>query len=476
MHITYNYKKFSKIMQNVMGVILLMLVSLLLIFPAKAEPWRVSKALNLPAWVSISGLTRARFETVDEQFRAGGNGDDQAMSFRTSVLFEAGFDQWEFAFEVLDARQAHGDESTPINTSLVNPFDVLQAYVQYNANDFLLSDSISAFKVGRFTIDLGSRRLLAKTIFRNTDNAFTGINWTLERADNEKYRVFFTLPVNRLPNDPERLIDNETEADDQDTEVKFWGLYYMLPKRVLKNIESEAEVYYFGLNENDTHNRNTRNRDLQTIGARIFKSPQRSEFDYQIESAIQFGQSRSNALETNRNDLDHFAQFYHAELGYSFDHAWSPRLIAQFDFASGDDDPEDDDNNRFDTLFGARRFDVGPIGIFGPFALSNVITPGVRLLFKPAAKVSVLLGHRAYWLASDRDALVAARVQDPAGESGSFAGQQFEARVRWDVYPNNLRFEVGGAYVFQGEFLKNAPNASGGGDPNYLYGQVVYKF
>jgi hypothetical protein len=462
-------------LQRCASLIALIMLNLLATVTASAEPWRLTNAVDLPDWLSVSGGTQIRYETLDEQFRSGRNGDDQILAYRTTLLLEASLTSWRFAFEILDARQAFADESTLINTTIVNPFDVLQAYAQFNTNDFLFTDSVSAFKAGRFTMDIGSRRLVARNVFRNTINAFTGVDWTLSRADNEQFRAFFTLPVNRLPNDPERLLDNETKGDDQDTEVKFWGLHYKLPTQSLAEIQSEAEVYYFGLNENDSHNRNTRNRELQTIGGKIFKSPQKNQFDYEIESAIQFGESRSTAAATNRENLDHFAQFYYTALGYSFDYAWSPRLIAEFDFASGDDDPDDGDNNRFDSLFGFNR-EYGPIGIWGAFVRSNLISPALRLQLKPANDIKMFIAYRGVWLASKRDALSSTGVRDATGSSGSFVGQQLETRIRWNIYPENLLLEVGGTYLFKGEFLEDAPNATGAGDPNYWYSQVVYKF
>ena len=107
---------------------------------------------------------------------------------------------------------------------------------------------------------------------------------------------------------------------------------------------------------------------------------------------------------------------------------------------------------------------------------SNLFTPGIRLQLKPSANTSLLFAHRAYWLASDRDAWVVAGVRDPSGDSGSFIGQQIEFRYRWEIIPKNIRFEVGGAYLFKGEFATDAPNANDEGDPNYLYSQLLFTF
>ena len=87
---------------------------------ADNEPWSLDKALATPEWISVSGSHRVRYETLDEQFRAGGNGDDQILVFRTNILALVTWKQWDFAFEILDSRQALGDDSTTISSGDVN--------------------------------------------------------------------------------------------------------------------------------------------------------------------------------------------------------------------------------------------------------------------------------------------------------------------------------------------------------------------
>ncbi|HJN51053.1 MAG: alginate export family protein [Pseudomonadales bacterium] len=453
----------------------LMLAALLTPSVATAEdhqPWRLQQALHLPQSLILSGTHRTRYETLSSQFRATRNGSDQVLVTRTTLLAALQRGRFTVGAELMDSRAALDDVGTPISTGIVNSGELLQAYVHLRGEDHFSPGSRTDLRIGRITMDVGSRRFVARNRYRNTINAFTGIDWQLQRAGGSQLRAFFLLPVNRKPNTPAKLRNNDFEFDEQDSEVIFWGLHYAatLPS------DDHGELLYFGLNEDDSTGRPTRNRKLTTIGVRLHRKPQLSRFDYQLESALQFGESRTSTAATNTTDLDHFAHFQHAELGYSFDHPWRPRLILQYDYATGDDNPTDADNERFDTLFGARRFDFGPTGIYGPFARANLNTPGLRLHLKPSAAITTFITYRAYWLASDRDAWTTSHVQDPTGATDRFIAQQIEARLRWNVHPNNIRLEAGIARLFAGKFMDNAPNTNGQGDATYFYSQVTLSF
>jgi len=87
-----------------------------------------------------------------------------------------------------------------------------------------------------------------------------------------------------------------------------------------------------------------------------------------------------------------------------------------------------------------------------------------------------MIAHRFHYLASDRDAWTTSGVVDPAGDSGSFIGHLFESRLRWDVLPKSLRFEIGFAHLFAGGFAEDAPNASSRGDSTYVYAGTSLTF
>lgn len=395
------------------------------------------------------------------------------LAFRTTLRAELKFESFGATAELMDSEQALADSGTPLDTTMVNSFELLQAYGAFRWAGPLADGNRSEVRLGRQTLDLGSRRLVARNAFRNTVNAFTGALWQWELQQGPTVRAFYFLPHHRLPSDAPSLLDNEIQYDEESFDVQFWGLHTQwkgLP------LGGTGELYFFGLHEHDSVDLPTRNRELYTPGLRFSRAPSKGGWDYDVESVVQFGQARNSTAATDRTDLDHFAHFHHAEVGYTVEFAWSPRGALVFDYASGDHSPSDQESNRFDTLFGARRFDHGPTGIYGAFARSNIRSPGYSLGIRPASSVEAEFKHRLYWLASDRDGWTTSGVRDAAGASSSFVGHQVEAMIRWDILPGNLRLEAGLAHLFAGGFVEDAPNATHRGDSTYGYASFEVRF
>jgi len=412
------------------------------------------KASGLPDWLRVSGSMRLRYEDLDGQFRANpalGERDNYFV-LRTLLRMDADFDPLGVTLEGIDSRQEGADQGSQINTTIVNTLDILQANLRVS-----LSDGSQEFKLGRFTMDKGSRRLVARNRFRNTINAFDGGAWTWHGEGGSELSLFYTLPVNRRPSDRAELLDNDQEFDDQDTDYMFYGAYF----ETETSERTQFEAYLYGLDDD-----RAAPRDYHTPGFRVKADPGKGAVDYEVESAVQFGDSGAE---------DHMAWFGHASVGYTFDTACTPRVRLAWDYASGDRDPNDNDSNRFNTLFGARRFEYGPTGIYGAVARSNLNSPELRLTLKPCEKASVMTALRGIWLAESQDTWVAAGLRDPTGAAGDHVGEQLEARFRYDVVPKSLRVEVGGAYLFAGSFQERAPGGRGQ-DTAYGYVQLAWSF
>jgi hypothetical protein len=439
----------------------------------ETKPWRIESAVDSFDGLSVGGSYRLRYETLNHPYRSGATGSDEILVGR--LLLNARFTVQNFYanFELEDARQELADSGTALGTDSVNTLEPLQALIGMRFDDVFAPGARLDVSAGRMTIDVGSRRLVSRNNFRNTINAYTGVHALWKSVDGFEARAFYVRPVQRKPSDFASLLDNDNELDSESSDVSLWGLFGAAPE-LFGQVKGDA--YLYGMRTRDHAGIPAADRDLYTPGFRLYKTPAPHSWDFETELAYQFGTSRLSTAATDTNDLQHRAGFFHGEVGYTLSGAMSPRLELSYDYASGDDDPNDNENNRFDTLYGSRRFDFGPTGIYGAFARSNINSPGLRIEAKPLPTLSGMFGYRAVWLASDRDQYTTARLQDRSGNSGDFVGHQLEAQVQYSVLPGNLVLEFGAAYLAHGRFLEDAPNAPNEGDTTYLYASAMAIF
>jgi hypothetical protein len=217
---------------------------------------------------------------------------------------------------------------------------------------------------------------------------------------------------------------------------------------------AQVEFAYYRLAEHDSPGRVTADRRLHTVDARVYREPKAAKLDYDFEGAYQFGHASDSTLAT-ATYAKVSSGFGHAAFGYSFDTALKPRIGLFYDYASGDG--RNGTFNRFDTLFGSRREDLGPSGTYSGLARENISAPGIRFDAKPGTRFEALLDYRGIWLASRYDRFYG--VTDATGRSGDFGGQQVEGRLRYWLLPKHLRLESNFALLYKGDFLKNAPTA-----------------
>jgi hypothetical protein len=437
------------------------------------KPWRLEQALAAPEWFSLGGSYRVRYETLDHPYRGRASGSDDILIGRLLLNARVEVDNLFADVELEDSRQQLADSGTPLGTDSVNTFEPLQAYVGMRFSDAIAKGDRLDLQLGRVTIDNGSRRLVARNRFRNTLNAFSGLHATWKASDGTEVQTMFVQPVQRKPSDFASLDDNDHELDTDSGDVRLWGVFASRPNLFGK---ITGEAYFYGFRSRDHVGTPVADRDLYTPGARLYSKPAKGAWDLEVEGAYQWGTSRASTAATDMRDLQHKAGFFHGEVGFTLQASISPRLELSYDFASGDHNPNDNENNRFDTLYGARRSDFGPTGIYGAFARANISSPGVRFELKPSAALSTMVGYRAVWLASDRDQYTTAKLQDPTGQTGSFVGNQLEAQVQYNLLPGNVALELGGAYLLHGDFLDHAPNAPREGDTTYLYAAATFTF
>lgn len=437
--------------------------------PAAAEPWALHSAVGASERLTASGSARVRYEALTGQFRPGFDKQDDLLSLRTTLFAQYDFGAVRLGGELYDSRAYDSDRGSPVSANEVNALEPVQAYLGFDLGDAAGAGTETAIDLGRYTLDLGSARLVTKENYRNTTNGFTGLHLGWKGKDGASATLMLTLPQTRLPSDKDAVLDNEVELDRESFDRFFWGAFATLKAFG----DTSLDLYLFGLDERDSRREATRNRHLLTPGARILRAPKAGAWDYELEGILQLGTIReSTDPEAAKQDV--FAGFVHAEIGRTWDMAWQPRLSAELDYASGDG--SGGKYGRFDTLYGSRRSDFGPSGIYGPFGRANIISPGLRIELVPSERFDVFAGYRSAWLASRTDSFASTGVRNPAGASGRFAAHQIELRARYWLMEDLLQLEGGGALLLQGRFLKDAPNATGFGDTVYGYSALTVSF
>jgi hypothetical protein len=402
---------------------------------------------------ALSGSVRLRYEDIDGQPRAGFDSADSLFNTRTQLLGEYRTGAVRIGAELFDSRAYGADRGTPLSTNEVNTLEMVQAYVGADIAEPLGKGSRLSLTAGRMTLNLGSRRLVAADDYRNTTNGYTGLRADLTAPYGTTLLLIYTLPQMRRPDAPDALRDQRVAVDRESFDLVLWG---GMIGRARAIGPAMLELSYFHLGERDAPGRPTRDRSLDTYGGRILREPATGRLDYEVEAFYQTGHvNASLAASALRQPVA--ASFVHADAGYSFPGPWKPRLSVEFDRASGD--RAGGRYGRFDTLFGMRRADLAPSGLYNAVARANIVTPGVRLEVTPGKRWDAFAVYRAMWLDARTDAFSTTGVRDATGQSGRFAGHQLEGRLRAWIIPARLRFEFDGLLLAKGRFLRDAPNA-----------------
>ncbi|MGQ0502658.1 MAG: alginate export family protein [Panacagrimonas sp.] len=386
-------------------------------------------------WLLLGADFRVRYEDRNNDYRRSTMSDDPFL-LRTRIYLgiEKILDPVRFGLELQDARMVHSQ--VPDNVRDVNKSEVLQAYVELYGKDVFGLEQPLRLQAGRLAFEYLDRRLISRNPWRNTTNNFEGF-----RLLSGSHQGMWWLDL--LAVQPVEILPDESDRGDEQRwfygAIGSWGKWSSI---------ATLQPYVLLLDEDRTGNAK---REIYTWGLRSF-AVFKSGFDYDVDLALQTGQQGAG---------DHQAWAGAAELGYTFPSAWTPRTSGSIGYASGDRDPTDNENNRFNRLFGfGRPWSANDYQIW-----ENIIAPKARIELKPSNEVQLEAGYGAFWLASDKDSWSPANRRDSSGDSGSFIGHEVDTRVRWRLDPR-VEFIGGYTHFFPGGFTeKTGPSP----DSDFVY-------
>jgi hypothetical protein len=420
-----------------------------------AWPRRLHDAAGLPEWLDVALDHRTRFEYFAGPFRPGEPNTQtqfpQRTRLRIGVDAPAGV---RFLAEIQDSR-TWSDSRDDFTGGEIDKVSLAQLLVSSTRHDLFGSGLRGDVHAGRMSLDIASRRWVSRNGFRNTTNAFDGVHLQLANESDWRVRGFFVRPVQLDPS----YFENESDGN-----RRLWGIVYEEKRWAF----GDVDLYYLGFHDRLT----PQTRRYHNVAARLRRAPRVRHFDYEVDLMGQFG-DRTVLRSGVKTRLDHAAYAGHVELGYTFDAPWTPRLLAQFDYASGTANSSGDESGTFSPLFGSRGFDLDVTGIYGPFRRSNIVSPGLRLLVKPRPDLSAWIKLRYWRLAQAEDAFVGTGLSDPTGSAGDRLGTDLEISLRWR--PRDwMEVEAGYDHWWKGSYLDSVGAASTQ-DSDYFYLSVRFR-
>jgi hypothetical protein len=405
-------------------------------------------------WLDIGLDYRFRYEYRDGDLRRPMDSLDQPLLHRTRgyIGIKEILDPFRFAFEIQDSRRENSQFVR--DNRDVNEFAIVRLYGELYFKSLLGHDPIGnsrqlSVRFGIHNFDFLDRRLLANNEWRNTANTFKGFHASLGQESNHWQIDLLALqPLTR-------------QKYDWDTPVDKQWVYGVIGHLRSWSDVITLEPFYLALNQSALPG--TLHYTVHSPGLRVYGVVGSTGLDYDFSVIYQTGTNGPRRV-------DAYAGTF--EVGYTLaSQPWKPRLSVFYGYASGDHNPDDNKDNRFQRFFGfARPWSANDYIVF-----QNVSTPTARLEIKPHQNLRLDMNCSAYWLASATDVFSVGnviQVQDKTGSSGNFLGSEYSLRARytWDA---KTEITVGYSYFKAGGFVKAQLHRD---HTNFAYFQLSHRF
>lgn len=396
-----------------------------------------------PPKFTFSGQIRARTETTNiESYATAAKRrgyDLTTLRVRLGVGVETNQGVKGF-LQLQDSRNWGSEGTVAANTANL---DLHQGYM-----DILdLFAQPLDLRVGRQELQYGDQRLISPLDWSNIGRAWDGarLRW---RGSNYTVDLFETVIK---------------EVNAAKRNGNFWGLYATC-KAVPKH---EFDAYILGRDQRDesfTNEQGTKgNLSDRTVGARFKGTPNR--FDYTGEADWQFGRRAGQQVR---------AWAMAATGGYTLDVAYKPRLGVEYDFASGDSNPNDGKVQTFDPLY---PFGHSYQGYQDVFAWKNGHDFKASASFDPKADWRVQADYHHFRLHHSFDAWYDAAgtaivARSTTGGPGKDIGNEIDLHVK-GKFREVITLWFGYSRFFAGSYVKSTTTRA---DREWGFFQAAFNF
>ncbi|WP_395746471.1 alginate export family protein [Prosthecobacter sp.] len=413
----------------------------------------VDSLLNVK-WLDIGLDYRFRYEYREGDLRRPMDSLDQPLLHRTRAYIGIKdiLDPFRFAFEMQDSRRENSQFAR--DNRDVNEFAITRLHGELYFKSLLGHDTIGnsrpfSVRYGIQNFDFLDRRLLSNNEWRNTANTFKGFLSSLGQESNDwQVDLLAVQPLTR-------------QKYDWDSPVQRQWVYGVIGHWRRWSDVVTLEPYYLAMNQSPLPG--IVDYQVHSPGLRAYGVVGGTGLDYDFSVTYQTGRNGTRTIQAYAGTL---------ELGYTLASSpWKPRLSLFYGRASGDHNPNDNKDNRFQRFYGfSRSWSANDY-----ITYQNVSTPTVRLEIKPQQNLRLDMNWSAYWLESATDAYSVGnviQVQDKTGSSGSYLGCEYDIRARYTWDPKT-EITVGYSYFQSGGYVKAQLHRD---HTNFAYFQLSRRF
>jgi hypothetical protein len=381
----------------------------------------------LPAWLRVRAEFRERIEAFDNSGFVDERDDTYYLS-RFRFTATATRSKVSATVQVHDARVGDkhvGPTASPFKAAL----DIRQAFVDIGS----ATTPILA-RLGRQDLAFGDQRLVGHANWLNSGRSFDAARLTLKSK---------TANVDLFAASVVRILDDEIDKSGNGN--RFAGAYVSSGGWVPKGT---VEPYVFWRRDVRQRAESGAIGSLQqvTTGLRLVGAlPAR--LDYNVEMDVQRGSLASDSVR---------AWAGHWQLRRTVPAPMTPHVTAEFNYASGDNDPTDSVRGTFDQLYPTAH---DKYGLADQVGWRNIQHVRAGVDFTPFKATPITVNYHSYWLADARDGLYAASgallARVPGGAANRHVGQEIDVQVTRPLFPQ-LMVSAGYSHLFAGPFLEEA--------------------
>ncbi len=402
---------------------------------------------QLPQWLRLSGELRERAEG----FTGGGfnpANDDEYVLTRVWINMSVQPTNWmQLFFQGMDAR-AFNKSAKPAGPPFRDDMDLRQAFVSLGATE----EHPVGIRFGRQEMEFGDGRLVGALPWANTARTFDGLRGSFI---GKSFRVdLFATSVVQI---------YQTDFDSYIPGNNFYGAYTSFGRLVPK---AKVEPFFLWRRQSGLKSELgvAGVSNYGTVGIR-WAGQLPAGFDYDTTMAKQNGSLGSESIS---------AWAGHWLGGYTVVHArYTPRFFAEFNYASGDHNPKDNQLGTFNQLYPTGHDKYGLTDLVG---WQNIEHTRAGAEVKITKKLQATARCNAYWLADPHDALynsgAIALARSQTGTAGRFVGIEPDVIAAYKVNVR-LAFSAGYGRLMPGTFLNNTTK---GASYNYPFFMTVYDF